>query len=228
MISTLVMAVAISAGADHVVTKFVPSGITEIMGGFVPDQAEMDGKADSVKKAPQGLVAPKYGKLKLGEKEYLFVLDEPKDKPAKLFVDTNNDGDLTNDPETKWVEAKNGPQSIFSGSAQIDLGKGKLATINLYRFHSTEAQMAAYKNALMYYSDYGYELTFELDGKKFTTSTGANPGMGLWVDRDGNKQRSSHFEVVELGKPFNFTGTTYVLSRKGEEFTLDKADKSFP
>jgi len=228
MISIWVMAAAISMGSDAVVTKFVPSGMTERIGGLTPNRAELDGKADSVRKAPEGLAAPKYGKLNLSGKEYLFILDEPKDKPAKLFVDTNNDGDLTNDPKPKWDESKNGAETMFRGSAQIDLGSGKLGTVNLYRFYSTAGQLAAYKNALMYSGDYGYELTFELDGKTFTTNVGADPQMGLWIDRDGNKKTSPHFEVAELGKPFNFTGTTYVFRREGEEFKLTKSDKPLP
>ncbi len=237
MISTWIMAAAVCAGADDVATKsvsggvttkFIPSGITAKMGGYMPIRAEMDGKADGVKKSPEGLAAPKYGKFKLGDKEYLFILDEPDGKPAKLFVDTNNDGDLTNDPATKLVEAPKGAPTKFTGSAQVDLGDGKLATVSLYRFDPTDAKRAQLKNTVLYYGDYGYELTFELDGKKFTTSTGNNPQMGLWIDRDGNKKKSAKHEMVKLDQPFNFTGTTYVLSREGQEFKLTKAEKPLP
>jgi len=34
-------------------------------------------------------MTPKYGALTIGEKSWVFILDEPEGKPAKLFVDTN-------------------------------------------------------------------------------------------------------------------------------------------
>ncbi len=227
MISTWVMAAALTAGADEVITKFVPSGITEKVGSYTPNRAEMDGKAESVKKAPEGLVAPKFGVLHLNDKDYLFILDEPQDQPARLFVDSNHDGDLTNDPVPKWIAQTTGLR-VHNGTTKINLGEGKLATINLYRFDPAQEQRPAFKNTLYYYGDFGYELTLELDGKKFTTHTSADIRRGLWIDRDGNKKRSTMHEMVSFGKPFNFTGTTYVLSREGESFKLAKADKPLP
>jgi thiol-disulfide isomerase/thioredoxin len=228
MISTLVMAAAVCAGADEVATKFLPKGMTQRSGSYIRIRAEMGEKAEGVKKAPEGLVEPKYGKLTFGDKNYLFILDEPKDKPAKLYVDTNNDADLTNDPATNWEATENGGQTMHHGNAQIDLGEGKLASIKMHRLDPTDSKSAAFKNTLMYYGDFGYELTFQLDGKKFTTSTFADARMGLWIDRDANKIKSAKLEMVQLGKPFNFTGTTYVLSRESEAFRLTKADKPLP
>src|SRR5262249_22416801 len=160
--------------------------------------------------------APKYGKLKFGTQTWSFILDEPEGKPANLYVDTNGDGDLTNDAATTWAARKINNLNQYSGSAQIDLGDGQIGTVNLYRFDPNDVQRAVLKNTMMYYPDFGYELTLTLDDKQFTTAVSAEPGrMPIWIDRDGNKQRSAKLETIQLGSPFNFTGTTYVLNRNG-------------
>ena len=228
MITAMVLASVVFQTADDVSTKFIGSGGSKKLGGYVPMRAEMDGTADLVKKAPDGLVAPKYGKIKIGDKSWAFILDEPKDKPAKLYVDTNNDGDLTDDPSTEWKVEKYGDLTQHTGSAQVDLGNGQIGSLGMYRFDPTDAKRPALKNTMLFYTDYGYELTLELDGQKFTTCSEPEPRMPLWIDRDGNKLRSGRFEMVALGKPFNFTGTTYVLRHEGGAFRLAKADSRLP
>ncbi len=228
MLSSMAMAAALCLGADDVAVKFLPSGLTPKVGGYAPVRAALSDKADGVKKAPEGLTAPRYGKIKFGDKTWAFILEEPEGKPAKLFVDTNNDGDFTNDPEAKWSANKNGAQTMHSGSAQVDMGGGKLASVNLYRFDHMDPQRAALKDTVLFYNDFGYELTLTLDGQKFTTFTGPETRMALWIDRDDNKIRSSKFESVTLGKPFNFTGTTYVLSKEGDTFKLAKSETELP
>ncbi len=217
------------AAADDVTTKFLSRGITARLGGYMPLKAEMDEAPDSVKKAPEGLEAPKYGKLKLGTRSWIFILDEPDGKPAKLYVDTNGDGDLTNDPATTWSSRKFNDLTQYSGTARVDLGDGKTGAVNLYRFDPKDTQRAALKNTMMFYPDYGYELTLALDDKQFTTTVSGEPGpMPIWIDRDGNKQRSARLETIQLGRPFNFTGTTYVLNRAGSGFKLEPAETSLP
>jgi hypothetical protein len=214
---------------QEVATKFIASGVTARVGGYVPIRAEMNGTADSVTQAPEGLEAPKYGKLKLGTQSWAFILDEPDDKPAKLYVDANGDGDLTNDAPTAWSARKINNLNQYSGSTRVDLGGGKMATVNLYRFDPNDAQRATLKNTMMFYPDYGYELILALDDKKFTTTVSGEPGaMPIWIDRDGNKQRSNKLEMIRLGSPFNFTGTTYVLNRAGSEYKLQKASAPLP
>jgi len=230
MITTLVMIALVGAPGEGVSKKFIASGVTAKVGGYRPIRVEMDDKAEAVKKAPEGLVAPKYGTLKLGGKSWTFILDEPEDKPAKLFVDTNGDGDLTNDPETSWTANKNNGMTMYQGKSQVDLGAGNLGAVNMYRFDPKDPQRAQLKNTLLFYADYGHELTLNLDGQNFTTSvSGDLQDKGdLWIDRDGNRQRSYKRETVVVGTPFNFTGTTYVLAIKDGEPTLEKAKEPLP
>jgi thiol-disulfide isomerase/thioredoxin len=50
----------------------------------------------------------------------------------------------------------------------------------------------------------------------------------MWIDRDGNGRRSRMQEFIYVGKPFNFTGTTYVVTLSGRKLGLEKADATLP
>ena len=230
MVTTLVMIVAAGLLADGASMKFIASGATAKAGGYRPIQAELNGKAESVKKAPEGLAAPKYGTIKIGDQSWAVIVDEPEDKPAKLYVDTNGDGDLTNDPEATWKANTNNGQTMYQGQSQVDLGGGSLGAINLYRFDPKDPRRPQLKNTLLYYPDFGYEVTVNLDGKDFTSFVSGKPAAdsSLWIDRDGNKRPSAKLEYVTIGKPFNFTGTTYVLNLKGSDLALDNAADPLP
>lgn len=230
MFATLALIAFGGLAADGVSVKFASSGATAKVGGYSPIRAEMDAKPDSVKKAPEGLAAPKYGALKLGTKSYSFILDEPEGKAAKLYVDANGDGDLTNDPPAEWAPRKVGELTQHNGKAVVELEGGNKGAVNMYRFDPTDPRRPTLKNTLLYYSDFGQEITLTLDGQQFTTFVAGQPQATsrLWIDRDGNKQRSMSKETVSIGKPFNFTGTTYVLNLAKGELSLDKAKEALP
>lgn len=230
MFTTLTLLVATSLGADGVTMKFIGRGATAKAGGYRPIRAELVEKSDAVKKAPEGLTTPKYGQLKFGDKSWTFILDEPADKPAKWYVDSNGDGDLTNDPAAQWEARKQGNLTMFNGSTEIDLGNGDLAQIMAYRFDPTDPARAQLKNTLLYYADYGYEVTITLDGNTFTSFLAGKPepNGSIWIDRDGNKATSYKLEMASFGKPFNFTGTTYVLEVKDGALALTKAAEALP
>lgn len=230
MITTLVMVLAAGVLSEDVGMKFVASGATQKVGGYRPIRAELSGAADSVKKAPEGLAEPKYGTLTIDDKSWAVIVDEPEDKPAKLYVDTNADGDLTNDPETTWSANKNNGLTVYEGKAQVDLGGGNLGSLGLYRFDPKDPNRAALKNTLLFYTDYGHEVTVNLDGMPFTSFVSGKPtaGTSLWIDRDGNNRRSYKREMITVGKPFNFTGTTYVLALNDNKFSLDTAEDALP
>lgn len=229
MLATLVLLVAAGAN-DGVSTKFVASGATAKAGGYRPIRAEMTEAEKGVKIAPKELISPKYGKVELGGKNWGFILDEPEDKPARLFIDSNNDGDYTNDPETKWMGRTANKLTMYQGETQVELSDGVLGALRMYRFDPTDPQREALKNTLLYYADYGYEVTFNLDDASFTSFVAGQPddATQFWFDRDGNKKQSYKRETVQVGKPFNYTGTTYVINVSGGELTLSKEADALP
>jgi hypothetical protein len=82
--------------------ELLPSGAAKIIGSYNPQQLKMsDRKPASVKKAPE-LAAPLFGELRFGGERHLVVLDEPAGQDAKLYVDANGNGDLTDDPAMTW------------------------------------------------------------------------------------------------------------------------------
>lgn len=198
---TLTLALILAVPGDAVPTKFLDRGVTQKMGGYSPLRVELTEKAEGIKKAPEGLEAPKYGALQLDKRSWLVILDEPEGKPAKLFIDANGDGDFTNDAAVKWEARPDNQTTMHNGAATLDLGEGQLGAINLYRFDPKDPRRPQLKNTLLFYTDFGYELTLQLDGKTFTTAVSGSLDAirGLWIDRDGNGKRSSKLETVQVG-----------------------------
>ena len=77
MFTTLALLTLLGSNSESVKMTFIPMGVTAKVGSYRPILAEMNGTAELVKKAPEGLVAPKYGELKLGDNRWVFILDEP-------------------------------------------------------------------------------------------------------------------------------------------------------
>ncbi|MFO1065778.1 MAG: TlpA disulfide reductase family protein [Pirellulales bacterium] len=216
--------------AADVTQKFMASGLTEKMGGYRPIRAEMNAKPEVAKKPPAELTNPSYGEIGVGDKKFAFIIDQPEEGDSKFWVDTNADGDFTNDPATEWASRKQGEFTMYSGKAQLELGPEKLASIGVYRFDPKDPSRAPLKNTLMYFEDFGFEYEFELDGQKFSTFTAGAPkqGMRLPLDRDGNGQISMNYETVTLGKPFNFTGSTVILDIAEEKLVLKDSEEKLP
>lgn len=227
MILSLALLASTALAGDGVSMKLITSGATAKSGGYSPIRAELTGASAAVKVAPKDLTAAKYGAFTFGAKSVAFILDEPTGKPARLFVDTNGDGDLTNDPAAEWAARAQGTATMYFGGANVDLGKGPMA-IKMYRFDPADPQRAALKNTILYYADFGYEVTLTLDGKDFKSFVAGEPAekVSLSVDRNNDGKISYKRENIRSGVPFNFTGTSYVLKSEKGSLSLAKADKA--
>jgi thiol-disulfide isomerase/thioredoxin len=228
-----ILAVAISVAASsplhagEVKETFLSEGVTARVGGYRPIRAEMDQEADIVSKVPEDLQAPKFGQIEIGEQKWAFVLDEPEEADARLWIDTNGDGDLTNDPPTEWTARDRGGLTMYSGKGQIALDDERIGSLGLYRFDPADENRAALKNTLMYYLDFGSEFSFELDGQEHATfvSGKISEESALPIDRDGNGRVSRRFEMARVGEAFNFTGTSYVFELTDGRLQLRPADE---
>lgn len=201
--------------------SLVPSGMSAKMGGYVPIRAEMSGEAKNVKVAPTGLKAPNHGVITIGNKSFGFILDEPEGAAPKLYVDSNGDGDFTNDPATTWEAQKQGNLTMQRGSFQVTID-GKLVALQAYRFDKNDPQRAQLKNTLLYYFDFGYQGKATFGNATYTMSM-AGPVEGnnrIWVDRNGNGKNDGRSETIGAGAPFNFGGTTYELQPAGGTFKV--------
>ena len=99
------------ATAQDVNLKWIGKDASKDLGGYMPQRLKVSStKPESLKKAPDGLATPIYGEMKIGPRESqstcVIIVDEPADKPTRLYVDTNLNGDLTDDPAPNWEDKK--------------------------------------------------------------------------------------------------------------------------
>ena len=241
--------------AQEAKTEFLSSGGAHKLGGYVPQHLELSAdKPEGIKKLPEGLSAAVFGSLKLGPAEspntYFLVIDEPEGKPARLFVDANGNGDLTDDPAAEWkANTSAGPNgtklTMYQGGAtfQVPYPDGKLELhLGMYRFDKNDTQRSALAKTLLYYSDYVREGTVTLGAKTykvlladrtamgdFRGKTGeARPGASFLIDVNEDGKFDSSDEAFDVKKPFNIGGTTYELAKLNASgsFQIVKSDKT--
>jgi thiol-disulfide isomerase/thioredoxin len=231
--------------------KLIPSGAMNMMGGYMPKRLELaETRPADLAKAPE-MESPMYGQMKFGGKSYIIALDEPAGKPAKLYVDSNGNGDLTDDAPAPWSskEYTIGGKKIlqYSGSMQLPLqtpGTPTLVTLGAYRFDKNDPARAAMKNVLMYYVDYGYSGDINIGGATYHAMLvndnadgdfrGTEPtaktrsGTRLMVDINGDGKFDGRAETFDARKPFNIKGTTYELAdlTAGGSFRVAKSNKT--
>lgn len=224
MIEILFLALGLGGQADGIKTTFVPSGAVAKAGGYSPIRCQLSASDAGIKAKPAGLVNPKFGKITFGNRSFALILDD-----TRLFVDANNDGDLTKDAATWELRDTNG-RKMHYGTAKLDFGKGSPVSINLYKFDPNDPARAALKDTVLYYADFGYEVELTLDGKTHKTFIAGEPGpqTSLRVDRNGDGKFSYKRETIAQGKPFNFSGTTYVMKAENGNLTLVKSAENLP
>ncbi len=249
------LALVLPALADEVKLEWLPSGAMPKLGGYMPQRLALsEAKPDGVSKLPGDLAAPLFGQLRLGPADapssFWVAVDEPEGKPARLWVDANGNGDLTDDPAAEWVgrpskDRAGVERTMYSGGATLKVAYGATPQefrVAMYRFDKNDPQRAALKSTLLYYADYARSGDVVLGGKKygallvddFVTGDfrGAKDEKGkavklfLDVNEDGKfDRRRESFDVTE---PFNIGGTTYEIAGmqpSGEAFQIVKSDR---
>lgn len=213
--------------ADTFSLKYMPSGMTSKVGGYVPVRAEMTSDASMVKKAPAGLKAPMYGAFVFGTSKFAFIADEPEGGAYKLYVDSNGNGDLTDDKAVKWEARKQGKYSTYFGSGIVKLN-GTDAAFNCYRFDKNDPGRAQLKSVMLFYGDFGYEGTGKFGGTtmKVATAGALTAGSRFFIDRNGNGKNEGRSESIMANQPFTFDGVTYELKFTGKTYEINKSSKT--
>ncbi|MDP1661358.1 MAG: TlpA disulfide reductase family protein [Phycisphaerales bacterium] len=234
----------------------VAKGASAKLGGYTPQKTTFTGeKPGGVTKVPEGLTAPAYGTINIGEGGVHFVIDEPDGKPATLSIDANRNGDLTDDAPVEWkgriTKGKDGKPdtTMYNGSAVIDIGekdKPFMASISMYRFDRNDPSRAALKSTLLYYNDYAYQGEVNLGGTGYKVMLNdamakgdfrgaplaagapesASSGVSLLIDVNGNGKFDSRGERFDIARPFNIGGTTYEVSGMARDGSAFKIVKS--
>ncbi len=210
-------------------------------------------KPASLRRVPDGLAAPLYGELTFGPREqptaFTFLVDEPDGKPARLWVDRNANGDLTDDPPVEWTLLRwpnpGGPDFTFDGGrATLSIqsgGKPLEFGLKMYRPAKDHPNFKASENFLYYFRDYartGYvtlhgksvpvALDDGLTGGDFRAAANERSGIYLCLDLDGDGRFVQRGERFAVAKPFNIGGTTYEITEMsplGETFKIVKSKR---
>ncbi len=247
LLLSLATVLAGSAFAQSVKLTPVTTGGMKKIGFYMPQRLQLSAvKPDSVKKAPDAQDAM-YGSLDIaGTKHVVLVAGD------KIYVDTNGNGDLTDDPMPTWKASQYGDTkqfTMYGGNAMVAIpiaGQTTPVSLGIYKFDKTDAGRPQLANTLLYYSDYALEGKMMLGGKSYNVlvadlmATGFKPntskndkgeivdsGIHLLIDVNGNGKFDRRGENYDAMTPFNIGGTTYELSKIGVDMvSVKKSDKT--
>jgi peroxiredoxin len=241
LLITILSVPALAEDTAEVNMTLLKSGAMQKLGGYIPQRLELsDKKPDDLKKAPD-LASPLYGSIKFGGASYLIAIDEPEGQEAKLYVDSNGNGDLTDEKPIAWKANKYGSQKQFTqyqGEMTLPLGTGdkaEMVSLGVYRFDKTDPQRAALKNSLFYYRDYAWDGDITLNGAKYHAMLSDDRASGepakagrLMIDVNGDGAFSPRGESFDASKPFNIKGTSWKLAsaEAGGSFKIVKSDEA--
>jgi thiol-disulfide isomerase/thioredoxin len=230
--------------------KLISSGAADKLNGYTPIRAELaNEKPATIKQLPADVTAPIFGELALAGREgahYHVVFDVPRDKHARLFADSNGDGDLTNDPPAQWKrtrEAQGKKPAQYEGDATFQLGTADHPMpVHIEMYCVGGEYETVYRRP-----DYATEGKLTLDGKTYAIMlrdagcrgdfSGANIDPGddfavhaqLLIDLDGDGKFSGRQEAVDVTKPFTVGDATYKLAdiaKDGTSLKVLRADKT--
>jgi len=177
---------------------------------------------------------------------FLVLLDEPESKPARLWVDLNGNGDLTDDPSPMWT-----PRKFMRSETVLTNYSGQITLSVQSGIQSQEFNLRLYRNyrevqyPLWYYRDYARTGYITLRGKTFRAALSDDmasgdfrgdpskqpSGVTLRVDLNGNARYEGRGETFDVRQPFNIGGTTFEiteLSATGESFKVVKSRDKVP
>src|SRR5438034_3623900 len=207
-------------------------------------------KSASLRRVPDGLAAPLYGEFIFGPSEqpmtFGVVADEPDGKPARLWVDRNGNGDLTDDPPIEWKVHRspnpNGPDfTAYRGRVMLLIqsgGKPLEFGLQMQRMAKDNPNFKDSQDFLGYGRDYARTGYVTLGSKRIRVALddyGAGGDyrgrVALRLDLDGNGRFVQRGEWFDIAKPFNVGGTTYEIAHMsplGDAFTIVKSHQKIP
>jgi peroxiredoxin len=244
----LLLAAALAANAEDVKMDWQPSGVYDKLNyrelvhlTLSPD------KPPGIKTVPADLAAPLYGQFQLGPSEapttFYAIVDEPEGKPARLFVDANANGDLTDDPPIEWKAHLVKGMTNYSGGADLHLAYAS-ETVGLHvgfiRFDPHDTSRPNYASYLFYYRDYGRVGEVSLGGKTYKAMLVDDSVTGDFRPSGGDTKslvkllldttNTGKFDrSVDVSEPFKIGDTTYevaAMGASGRTFEIIKSSKT--
>jgi peroxiredoxin len=226
------------AQAQEASLKWNAANVQSNLSGFSPQRLTLsDQKPARLKKAPKDLKNPRYGELRIGPKEspaaLVVLLDEAEGQSPRFFIDSNNNGDLTDDASVKWEQRTSpGPggkdRITYNGDATVKIpypGGARDAHLIFYRFAKNDEQGAQFKDYIFYYRDYALAGKVKLGDKSYSAllvdenvtgdfrgAAGKSSGISFFVDISNDGKFDPRRELFDIRAPFNIGGTTYEIA----------------
>ena len=252
----LLLPVAIQAQTVH--AKWIEAGAGGKINGARPRPLDMEAqKPASITKVPDGIETPLYGVLTMGNVDaptgFGAVMDSAAAGEPRIWIDSNGNGDLTDDPPIVWKKsaysAFNGQTlTLYQGSVvvQVRYGGAPLPVrLNLLRYDPNDPSRDLLRNTLLFLPDYAREFDLTLGANTYhallvdTLVQGdfrgrrnqPNSGVHLYIDVNGNGQFDARGEMNDSAHPFTIKGVTYELANMppdGATFSVVKSKQSVP
>lgn len=189
--------------------------------GYFPVQIKLtDTKPSQVTKEPEYRAKPKYGIIHLGngpKSDYVFALDEPKEGDAKIYLDKNRNGDLTDDGDGSWNAKRTKGRVMYGvmdvtlrasyGSAEKETSSSDY-TLGLYRFPDLPS--------LIMYRETSRDGRVVVDGKAHKAILVENDADGIF-----NKKTDKPMDIA-AGRP------TWLLVDLDDDGKMQSVDTRAP
>ena len=172
---------------------------------------------------------PLYGVLEVGtgpDRKITVLLDEKEGEEPRIYVDLNNDENLTNDGLGQWSRDSGSTLGLSVVSIQVDYASGPLPYhFDFYRFTDR------LRDFLLYYRNAGRQGEAELDGETYQVMVIDENADGQFDDLangtllvdlnqngklEGNSDSAEHYEIRN---PFNVRGKVWEVVSVSPEGT---------
>lgn len=229
----------------------VSSGGMSRMGGYRPQSVSTSAtKPSGLTRVPTGLSQPEYGVIKLGpssrQREHAFIIDQPDSLKPSLFVDSNANGDLSDDPPAKWErrihKRDDGKEEISASGSfpiELDIPGAKPLTVQLSAYRFGTGMPNRPQKVLLYYSDYVRAGNIILAGQSIPAllcdddckGDFSTPTSSLRLDLNGDGRFDWRGERFYVKNAFNIGGANYEiadLTPSGSDFRIIPSARRAP
>jgi thiol-disulfide isomerase/thioredoxin len=199
----LLPSLASAAETDGNLT-LAPKGAVEAKLGYIPIRVnllpETAPKPAQIKTEPKYLSTPKYALLKLGngpKNTYVVALDEPATGDWCIYIDKNQNGDLTDDDGGVWAKKANQGTRWIYGPIDITLRAS-------YGTEKTETSSTDYTIAMYRFSNMPYLLIYRQSARVGTINLDGKSHKVILIENDADgiyNKTAKDIEQAKLTKP---------------------------